>query len=70
MLNMPAKKKTSIPEYKIIMSVKSPSLNYTAKRLGEIVSEDMKDGWIPHGNLNIAVEDDKFTMCQAATRNL
>ena len=67
---MPAKKKTSIPEYKIVMSVKSPSLNYTAKRLGEIVSEDMKDGWIPHGNPSIAVEDDKFTMCQAVTRNL
>ena len=67
---MAAKKKTSLPEYKIIMSVKSPSLNYTAKRLGEIVSEDMKDGWIPHGNPNIAVEDDKFTMCQAAIRNL
>ena len=65
---MPAKKK-SYPEYKIIMSVKSDSLNYTAKRLGEIVTAEMKEGWVPHGDPVIAVDDDKFSMCQAAIKS-
>ena len=52
-------------EYKVVMSVKSPSLNYTAKRLGDLVSEEMAEGWSPHGTPMIAIDEDKYVMSQA-----
>ena len=57
------------PEYKVVMSVKSPSLNYTAKRLGDLVSEEMEGGWVPHGTAIIAIDEDKYVMCQAMTKD-
>jgi hypothetical protein len=57
------------PEYKVVMSVKSPSLNYTAKRLGDLVSEEMEDSWVPHGTAIIAIDEDKYVMCQAMTKD-
>jgi len=60
--------KASKAEYKIVMSVKSPSLNYTAKRLGDLVSEEMQSGWIPHGTAIVAIDEDKYMMCQAMTK--
>mgnify|MGYP001162790504 CR=1 FL=1 len=60
----------NMPEYKVVMSVKSASLNYTSKRLGDMVSEEMSDGWIPHGNPMMAIEDDEYVMSQAMIKNL
>jgi len=60
--------KKSSPEYKVVMSVKSPSLNYTAKRLGDLVTEQMADGWSPHGTPMIAIDEDKYVMSQAMTK--
>ena len=62
----PAKKLSS--EYKVVMSVKSPSLNYTAKRLGDLVSEEMADGWSPHGTPMMAIDEDQYVMSQAMIR--
>jgi len=61
-------KKTE-PEYKVVMSVKSPSLNYTAKRLGDLVSEEMAQGWSPHGTPMIAVDEDQYVMSQAMIKS-
>ena len=52
-------------QYKVVMSVKSPSLNYTAKRLGDLVSEEMSEGWSPHGTPMIAIDEDQYVMSQA-----
>jgi len=57
--------KKGSPEYKVVMSVKSPSLNYTAKRLGDLVSDEMALGWSPHGTPMIAIDEDKYVMSQA-----
>ena len=54
--------------YKVVMSVKSPSLNYTAKRLGDLVSEEMAEGWSPHGTPMIAIDEDQYVMSQAMIR--
>ena len=54
--------------YKVVMSVKSPSLNYTAKRLGDLVSEEMAKGWSPHGTPMMAVDEDQYVMSQAMIR--
>jgi len=59
----------NMPEYKVIMSVKSASLNYTSKRLGDMVTEEMSDGWVPHGNPMIAIEEDEYVMSQAMIKN-
>ena len=56
-------------EYKVVMSVKSPSLNYTAKRLGDLVSEEMAAGWSPHGTPMIAVDEDQYVMSQAMIKS-
>jgi hypothetical protein len=64
-----AKAKPAKPEYKVVMSVKSPSLNYTAKRLGDLVSEEMEGGWVPHGTAIIAIDEDKYVMCQAMIKD-
>ena len=63
-----AKKGKSSPEYKVIVSVPSPSLSYTAKRLGDLVSEEMKVGWKPHGSPMLAIDEDKYVMSQAAIK--
>ena len=54
--------------YKVVMSVRSPSLNYTAKRLGDLVSEQMAEGWSPHGTPMIAIDEDQYVMSQAMIR--
>tara|TARA_B100001248_G_C27255859_1_gene396047 strand:- start:513 stop:749 length:237 start_codon:yes stop_codon:yes gene_type:complete len=54
--------------YKVVMSVRSPSLNYTAKRLGDLVSEEMAEGWSPHGTPMIAIDEDQYVMSQAMIR--
>lgn len=56
-------------EYKVVMSVKSPSLNYTAKRLGDLVSEEMAQGWSPHGTPMIAIDEDQYVMSQAMIKS-
>ena len=57
------------PGYKVVMSVKSPSLNYTAKRLGDLVSEDMSNGSSPHGTPMMAIDEDQYVMSQAMIKN-
>jgi len=57
------------PSYKVVMSVKSPSLNYTAKRLGDLVSEEMSNGWSPHGTPMMAIDEDQYVMSQAMIKN-
>ena len=52
-------------QYKVVMSVRSPSLNYTAKRIGDLVSEEMAEGWSPHGTPMIAIDEDQYVMSQA-----
>ena len=52
----------------MVMSVRSPSLNYTAKRLGDLVSEEMAEGWSPHGTPMIAIDEDQYVMSQAMIR--
>ena len=54
--------------YKVVMSFRSPSLNYTAKRLGDLVSEEMAEGWSPHGTPMIAIDEDQYVMSQAMIR--
>ena len=54
--------------YKVVMSVRSPSLNYTAKRLGDLVSEEMAEGWSPHGTPMMAIDEDQYVMSQAMIR--
>ena len=63
-----AKKKVEAG-YKVVMSVRSPSLNYTAKRLGDLVSEEMAEGWSPHGTPMIAIDEDQYVMSQAMIKN-
>ena len=63
----PAKKSSS--EYKVVMSVKSASLNYTAKRLSDLVSEEMADGWSPHGTPMMAIDEDQYVMSQAMIKS-
>jgi|TARA_B110000263_G_scaffold247189_1_gene259571 hypothetical protein len=57
------------PQYKVVMSVKSPSLNYTAKRLGDLVSDEMVDGWSPHGTPMMAIDEDQYVMSQAMIKS-
>ena len=65
----PKRVKKTVAEYKVVMSVKSPSLNYTAKRLGDLVSEEMAGGWSPHGTPMIAIDEDKYVMSQAMVKS-
>ena len=62
------KRKKSQPEFKIVVSVPSPSLSYTAKRLGDLVSEEMEQGWAPHGSPMLAIDEDNYVMSQAVIR--
>ena len=58
---------TTIPkgEYKIVKSVASDSLNYVSEKLSGIVTEQMVEGWIPHGTPLVLIEDEKYIMIQA-----
>ncbi|MED5350297.1 MAG: DUF1737 domain-containing protein [Candidatus Thermoplasmatota archaeon] len=58
------------PEYKMIKSIESPSLGYVSKRMGEIVSEEMADGWIPFGSPMITIEGENYVMVQAMTKGI
>ena len=69
----PAKKaaqKKSGSEYKLVKSIESDSLNYVTTRMGEIVSEEMADGWTPHGTPMTLIEDGKYIMVQAMVRGV
>lgn len=63
-----SKRKKNQPGFKIVVSVSSPSLSYTAKRLGDLVSEEMEQGWVPHGSPMLAVDEDNYVMSQAVIR--
>ena len=58
------------PEYKMIKSIESPSLGYVSKRMGEIVSEEMLEGWLPFGSPMITIEGDNYVMVQAMTKGI
>jgi hypothetical protein len=60
-----AKETVTSPEYKVVKSVASDSLNYVSTRFGEIVTKQMVDGWIPHGTPLVLIEDEKYIMIQA-----
>ena len=64
-------KKTEIeygPEYKMVKSVESDSLNYVTGRMGAIVTKEMSAGWTPHGTPMTLIEDGKYIMVQAMIR--
>ena len=63
-----SKSKAPEPGYQVVVSVRSASLNYTANRLGELVSEQMLDGWGPHGSPVVAIDQEQYVMSQAMTR--
>ncbi len=56
------------PEYKLVKSIESDSLNYVTTRMGEIVTKEMSDGWIPHGTPMTLIEDGKYILVQAMTK--
>ncbi len=56
------------PEYKMVKSVESDSLNYVTGRMGAIVTEEMREGWEPHGTPMTLIEDGKYIMVQAMIR--
>jgi hypothetical protein len=56
------------PEYKLVKSIESDSLNYVTLRMGEIVTEEMSDGWTPHGTPMTLIEDGKYILVQAMTK--
>ena len=62
--------KKSSPEYKLVKSIESDSLNYVTARMTEIVSEEMSDGWLPHGTPMTLIEDGKYILVQAMVRGV
>ena len=58
----------SKPGYKMIKSIESDSLNYVTSRMGEIVTSEMADGWMPHGTPMTLIEDGKYIMVQAMVK--
>ncbi len=71
----PAKKKPAAKTpaaegggYKLVKSIESDSLNYVTKRMSEIVSEEMAGGWSPHGTPMTLIEDGKYILVQAMTK--
>ena len=60
--------KNKNPEYKMVKSIESDSLNYVTARMGEIVTAEMADGWSPHGTPMTLIEDGKYIMVQAMVR--
>lgn len=63
-----SKKNKIQPGYKVIVSVSSPSLSYTSKRLGDLVTEEMEEGWVPYGSPMLAVDEENYVMSQAVIR--
>ena len=61
-------KRENGPEYKLVKSIESDSLNYVTTRMGEIVTEEMSDGWAPHGTPMTLIEDGKYIMVQAMVK--
>ena len=61
------RKKTK-PEYKMVKSIESDSLNYVTARMGDIVSKEMADGWLPHGTPMTLIEDGKYILVQAMVK--
>ncbi len=57
------------PEYKLARSIASDSLNYVTSRMSEIVTSEMEEGWRPHGTPMTLIEDGKYILIQALTRN-
>lgn len=64
------RKKTDSPEYKLVKSIESDSLNYVTVRMTEIVTDEMKGGWVPHGTPMTLIEDGKYILVQAMTKGL
>ena len=62
--------KQTSPEYKMVKSIESPSLGYVSKRMGEIVSEEMVDGWVPFGSPMITIEGENYVIVQAMTKGI
>ena len=63
-----ASAKKSALGYKMVKSIESDSLNYVTSRMGEIVSTEMADGWMPHGTPMTLIEDGKYVMVQAMVK--
>ena len=63
------RKKTK-PEYKMVKSIESDSLNYVTTRMGDIVSKEMADGWLPHGTPMTLIEDGKYILVQAMVKGV
>lgn len=62
--------KKSSPEYKMVKSIESDSLNYVTARMGEIVTKEMLDGWSPHGTPMTLIEDGKYILVQAMVKGV
>ena len=60
----------SSPEYKMVKSIESDSLNYVTARMGEIVTNEMLDGWLPHGTPMTLIEDGKYILVQAMVKGV
>lgn len=58
------------PEYKMVKSIESDSLNYVTARMTEIVTIEMSDGWLPHGTPMTLIEDGKYILVQAMVRGV
>ena len=58
------------PEYKMVKSIESDSLNYVTARMGDIVSKEMADGWLPHGTPMTLIEDGKYILVQAMVKGV
>ena len=63
-------RKKTIPEYKMVKSIESDSLNYVTARMGDIVSKEMADGWFPHGTPMTLIEDGKYILVQAMVKGV
>ena len=64
------KGKKIAPEYKMVKSIESDSLNYVTTRMTEIVTGEMAKGWIPHATPMTLIEDGKYIMVQAMVRGV
>ena len=64
------KEKKATPEYRMVKSIESDSLNYVTARMGEIVTKEMSQGWLPHGTPMTLIEDGKYILVQAMVRGL
>jgi len=65
-----ARTKKTNPEYKMVKSIESDSLNYVTARMTEIVTSEMSDGWLPHGTPMTLIEDGKYILVQAMVKGV